>query len=217
MGTADRALSVSRVIPGAPKAVLAALGQVFTTPPRGLQLVDTVNGHPLDGGILRFRMPRFTAAYTNPFTAFSKEKALNYRLEQIELFDLNVTLQARGTAAAPACEVIITGDLRPGLLRNLTVDYAMMGSAGLFALVGAVAATAKAMGALTPLAFAMGATAMGAATFSCFVWYRWLFRQALEKAGEELGVLLQGVEQHVNTQRLFSGEPDGRLTSGQTF
>jgi predicted Ser/Thr protein kinase len=207
MGTADRALSVSRVIPGAPKSVLAALGQVFTTPPRGLQLVDTVNGHPLDGGILRFRMPRFTAAYTNPFTALSKDKALNYRLEQIELFDLNVTLQVRGSAAAPACEVIITGDLRPGLLRNLTVDYAMMGGAGLLALVGAVAGTAKSMGALTPWAFAMGAMAMGAATFSCFVWYRWLFRQALEKAGEELGVLLQSVEQQVNTQRLFSGEP----------
>ncbi len=208
MGTPDRALSVSRVIPGAPKAVLAALGQVFTNPPRGLALQDTVNGHPLDGGILRFRMPRFKEAYTNPFAALSKDKALNYRLEQIELFDLNVTLQPRGNAAAPACEVIITGDLRPGLRANLRVDYIMMAAAGLFGAIGAASVTAKATGGLSAMALAIGAVSAGLATFGCFVWYRWLFRQALEGAVAELGELLQGVEQQLNTQRLFSGEPE---------
>ena len=206
MGTADRAMSVSRVIPGTPRAVLAAIGQVFTTPPRGLELVDTVNGHPLDGGILRFRMPRFKEAYVNPFTALAKENALKYRLEQIELFDLNVTLHPRGTAAAPACEVIITGDLRSGLRANLKLDYLMMAGAGVAGLVGATTTTAKAMGALGPMAFAMGIVGMGIATVSCFVWYRWLFRDALRNAGDQLGLLLQGVEQQMATQRLFQGD-----------
>ncbi len=219
MGTSDRALSVSHVIPGSPKEVLAALGHVFTTPPRGLELVDTVNGHPLDGGILRFRMPRFMAAYTNPFSALSKEKALNYRLEQIELFDLNITLQPRGTAAAPACEVIVTGDLRPGLRANLRMDYMMMATAGALGLAGATTATAKATGGMTAMAMAMGVVGMGLATFSCFVWYRWLFRKALEAATTELGGLLQGVEQHMNTQRLFSGAmaPFSRETNAQAL
>ncbi|MFN0098532.1 MAG: serine/threonine-protein kinase [Gemmatimonadaceae bacterium] len=206
MGTPDRAMSVSRVIPGAPRAVLAALGQVFTSPQRGLELVDTVNGHPLDGGILRFRMPRFVQAYMNPFSALSKDNALKLRLEQIELFELNVTLQPRGTAAAPACEVIITGDLRPGLHANLRLDYWMMAMAGAAGLVGATTATAGAVGGTGLLAYAMGAVGMGVAALSCFGWYRWLFRDALVKATEQLGALLQGVEQQLATQRLFQGE-----------
>jgi hypothetical protein len=214
MGTADRAMSVSRVIPGTPRAVLAAIGQVFTTPPRGLELLDTVNGHPLDGGILRFRMPRFKEAYVNPFTALAKENALKYRLEQIELFDLNVTLQPRGTAAAPACEVIITGDLRSGLRANLKLDYWMMAGAGVAGLIGATSTTAKAVGALGPMAFAMGVVGMGIATVSCFVWYRWLFRDALRHANDQLLLLLQGVEQQMATQRLFQGDGDARLGDG---
>jgi hypothetical protein len=214
MGTADRAMSVSRVIPGTPRAVLASLGQVFTNPPRGLELVDTVNGHPLDGGILRFRMPRFTEAYVNPVKALAKENALKYRLEQIELFDLNVTLQPRGTAAAPACEVIITGDLRPGLRANLRLDYIMMASAGVLGLGAATVLTGEVLGGLGPIAFAMGAVGMGIAMVSCFVWYRGIFREALEKATEQLSLLLQGVEQQMATQRLFQGESDPTLGDG---
>jgi hypothetical protein len=208
MGTPDRALSVSRVIPGTPRAVLAAIGQVFTTPPHGLELIDTVNGHPLDGGILRFRMPRFKEAYVNPFTALSKENALKYRLEQIELFDLNVTLQPRGTAAEPACEVIITGDLRPGLRANLKLDYLMMAGAGVTGFAGAWSATSKAIGAMGPMTAAMGVLGACIATISCFVWYRRLFQGALHHGVNQLGQLLQTVEQTMNKQRLFSGEGD---------
>ncbi|MCC7002934.1 MAG: serine/threonine protein kinase [Gemmatimonadaceae bacterium] len=210
MGTADRAMSVSRVIPGAPRAVLAALGQVFTSPPRGLELMDTVNGHPLDGGIMRFKMPRFAEAYVNPFAAMSKDNALKYRLEQIELFELNVTLQPRGTAAAPACEVIITGDLRPGLRANLRLDRWLIALAGLTGGIGATVATAGATGGAGLVAYAMGAVGACIATVSCFAWYRWLFREALAKATEQLGLMLQGVEQQLATQRLFQGETEGR-------
>jgi aminoglycoside phosphotransferase (APT) family kinase protein len=212
LGTPDRALSVSRVIPAPPKDVLAALGHLFTTNASRLELTDTLNGHPLEGGIMRFRMPRFTAGYLNPMAANSKDQALAYRLEQIELFDLNVTLHPRGTALAPACEVVITGDLQPGLRRNLVVDYVFLAA---FAAAGALmtgGATLKAAGAAgTLLAGATGAVGALLGAGAGFVWYRWLFRRALAKAHTELGALLRSIEQHLVAQRLFQGEPPPRL------
>jgi hypothetical protein len=214
LGTADRALSVSRVIPGTPKAVLAALGQVFTQHASRMELVDTVNGHPLDGGILRFRMPRYTEAYVNPMAASTPGKALAYRLEQIELFDLNVTLQPRGTALAPACEVVVTGDLRSGLRRNLALDFAMMAgfaiAGGALGGVPTLAATAGGAVLLAGATAGVGAL-LGAA--GGFVWYRWLFRRALAGAHAELGALLRSIEQYLTTQQLFSGEAPSRLPS----
>jgi tRNA A-37 threonylcarbamoyl transferase component Bud32 len=213
MGTADRALSVSRVIPGTPKDVLVALGHVFTNHAAKLQLIDTVNGHPLDGGIMRFRMPRFTEAYVNPFVGASKEKALAMRLEQIELHDLNVTLQPRGSAAAPACEVVITGDLRSGLRRNYQLDVIIMGvmaGAGLF--LGFLAGI-KYLGAGPLASAAVGALSAVVGATASFAWYRGLFRDALAKANTEMSALLQGVEQQLATQRLFRGEPSALTTA----
>jgi len=206
MGTADRAVSVSRLIPGTPKDVLAALGQVFTTHPSKLELVDTVNGHPLDGGIMRFRMPRFKEAYLNPFVMTDKSKQLAYRLEQIELFDLNVTLQPRGTAASPACEVIITGDLRPGLRRNLKIDYALMAGFGAITAISTGLGTVSGGAGFRPITLIAGAGAFLFGVVAVFAWYRALFRGALRHAMNELGALLQGVEQQLQTQRLFRGE-----------
>ncbi|WP_396221453.1 serine/threonine-protein kinase [Gemmatimonas sp.] len=208
MGTADRALSVSRVIQASPKDTLQALGAVFTAAPHEFTLQDTVNGHPLDGGIMRFKVPRFMGAYSNPFAAMSKAKAVRYRLEQIELFDLNVTLQARGTAAAPACEIVVTGDLRAGLRRNVMFDLGIMAAVSFFASVS----TAVKLGSMlkvpvlsaAPLIAAAGAAVLGSA--AVIIWYRWLFRGALRETYEELGGLLQLVEQQLKTQRLFDGE-----------
>ena len=208
MGTADRALSVSRVIPASPKDTLQALGAVFTAAPHEFTLQDTVNGHPLDGGIMRFKVPRFMEAYANPFAAMSKEKAVRYRLEQIELFDLNVTLQARGTAAAPACEIVVTGDLRAGLRRNVMLDLGIMAAVSFIAGVS----TAVKLGSMlkvpvlsaAPLIAAAGAAVLGSA--AVIIWYRWLFRGALRETYEELGGLLKSVEQQLTQQRLFSGD-----------
>ena len=209
MGTADRAISVSRIIPASPKATLQALGAVFTSAPRNFTVEDTVNGHPLDGGILRFKVPRLVQAYSNPMVAFDKQQALRYRLEQIELFDLNVTLAARGTAAQPACEVVITGDLRAGLRQNVKLDLWMTGGAGALAFGGAAKGLAAAIG----LAMFLPAVLIGAAGASIMAsaatafWYRWLFRGALGGAVEELQWLLHEVERHLVQKQLFMGEP----------
>lgn len=216
MGTADRAISVSRVIPATPKATLQALGAVFTSPPRSFTVQDTVNGHPLDGGILRFKVPRLLEAYTNPFAAYSKERSLRLRLEQIELFDLNVTLAPRGTAAEPACEVVITGDLRAGLRQNVKWDLWMTAGAGSLAFGSA----AKGLGAFLGLGLLSAPALLGAAgaavtaAAAVAVWYRWLFRGALAHAVDELQQLLLEVERHLTRQQLFMGEP-ARLPSSE--
>lgn len=210
LGTTDRAISVSRVIPAAPKATLAAIGEVFTREPYVLSVRDTVNGHPLDGGVLRFTAPRFTSrSWANSLGFAAPRSLLLYRLEQIELFDLNITLNARGTGTRPACEVIITGDLRPGLARNLRVDKALIASGAAFTGIGGGAmltlATGSALLAAVP-AVGLGALAAGAT----MVWYRWLFRQALANAVVELEALLGAVERHLSQQELF-GTDEPRL------
>lgn len=213
LGTTDRAISVSRVIPATPKATLSAIGEVFTRDPNALSVRDTVNGHPLDGGILRFTAPRFTSrSWTSAFGISTPRSSLLYRLEQIELFDLNVTLQPRGTGQRPACEVIITGDLRSGLARNLLVDKAMIAGSAALAGVGGTAALTGVIGSLGLAALpgvGLGALAAGAT----LVWYRWLFRQALAKAVAELEALLASVERHLSQQELF-GSDERRVARG---
>ncbi len=214
LGTTDRAISVSRVIPAAPKATLAAIGEVFTREPHSLSVRDTVNGHPLDGGILRFTAPRFTSrSWSGAFGAGAPRSPLLYRLEQIELFDLNVTLHPRGTGQRPSCEVIITGDLRSGLARNLTVDKAMIAGSAAFAGIGGTAALTGVVGSVALAALpgvGLGALAAGAT----LVWYRWLFRQALANAVTELEGLLASVERHLSQQELF-GSDERRLVAAR--
>lgn len=209
LGTTDRAISVSRVIPGSPKATLSAIGAVFTTDPYRLKVVDTVNGHPLDGGILRFKAPRLWN-----LRGFTGPRKLVYRLEQIELFDLNVTLHARGTAQHPSCEVVITGDLRKGLRANLLADWGFMAAGGTIAGVSGAAALSSMLGSVA-MATIPGAGLAALAAGSSMLWYRWLFRQALRKANEELSELLVSVERHLTQKDLFSFDEPPRVGAGQ--
>ena len=62
LGVTDRSISVSRVIKASPKATLQLIGRVFTAGPYHLKVRETVNGHPLDGGILRFDIPNLYKA-----------------------------------------------------------------------------------------------------------------------------------------------------------
>jgi len=207
LGTADRAISVSRVINASPKATLAALDTVFTAAPYKLKFNDAVNGHPLDGGILRFTMPRLTTSgLANFFSMFSKTNRFAYRLEQLELFDLHVTLSARGTAERPTCEMVITGDLRTGLRRNLYTDWGMMafhatiaGTIGTAALAGVVGSAA--------LAAIPGVALGGLAAVASIIWYKWLYRQVLEKSVVELQDLMAAIERHLAREQLFRSEP----------
>lgn len=204
LGTSERAISVSRLIPASPKETLAAIGVIFTGDLYRLRVNDTVNGHPLDGGILRFTVPRLTEV-----SATRRSSKLTLRLEQLEVFSLNVTLQARGTPQQPACEVVVSGDLREGMRRNLRADFAMTTGGGVLAGVG-TGAVAVAMGAAT-LAALPGVVGGVVAAGSVMAWYRWLYRSALRHATTELSELLAALDGHFRQQQVFGFDAPGRL------
>jgi hypothetical protein len=109
LGTSERSISVSRVIRGSPRTVLEAIGRVCPARPYLMSLRDTVGGHPLDGGVMVFTIPNMMK---NMMTGSAElYTSFTYRMYQLELFQLNVTL--RPLAAGGGCEVTVYGDLRP--------------------------------------------------------------------------------------------------------
>jgi hypothetical protein len=106
--------------------LLEAMGRVFTAPPYGLKLRDTVGGHPLDGGILVFNVQLLRSV----IVAFDDARSMfNYRLTQLELDQLHVALNPLGSPVA-GCEVTVSGELRRGLRKAWTVDKGISSFAG---------------------------------------------------------------------------------------
>lgn len=203
LGTSDRSLSVTRVIRGAPKSVLEALGRVLPARPYLLKLRDSVGGHPLDGGVLVFEVPNMMA--TMGLGTMEHYTTFTYRMYQLELFQLNVTLRPVQSGGS-ACEVTVFGDLRPGLRKNLNADQVIAGSAA--AVGGFVGTAAGATGlALGALAFLPGVAAAGVLGGVALGWYRWLYRYALRKSQEELARMLESVEADLRSQVLFGAPP----------
>jgi len=208
LGTTDRSISASRVIKASPKATLQLIGRVFTARPYSLTVRETVNGHPLDGGILRFEVPNLYAAMSNGTipSVTGAVPALIYQCNTLDLYLLNVTLKARGTAAQPECEVVVTGDLRDGQRKNLKASYWSI--AGVTTVIGGLSIPIgiKVMGALalaSPLV--VGVTALTA--FGTMVGYRATFRRALRKSREALDAMLLALQQNLDSQALFGELP----------
>jgi eukaryotic-like serine/threonine-protein kinase len=209
LGTTERGISVSRIIRASPKETLALIGRVFTAHPYFLRVRETVNGHPLDGGILRFEIPDLYKAMTDGTFGsggMGVSGTLIYRASQIDITLLNVTLKSRGTAARPECEVIISGDLRPGERKNVKWSiWSIIGTAA-----GATGA-ALPIGAhvLGSIAIAAGpaALAAGLCGYGAMVGYRAMFRSALRKMHVELDKLLLALQQQLDSQVLFGEIP----------
>ena len=203
LGTTDRSISVSRVIRASPKVTLQVIGRVFTAHPFLLQVVETVNGHPLDGGILRFKVPNLVEQMTTSGVSYGG-RSLTYQCYVLDLFLLNVTLKSRGSAANPECEVIVSGDLRDGQRKNLRASYLSIGGVSGVSTALAVPIALKALGALAlagPIGLGVGAVTAAAT----MVGYRASFRKALRKAREELDNMLLALQQHLDSENLFGG------------
>ncbi len=207
LGTTDRSISVSRVIRASPKATLQLIGRVFTSRPYLLKVRETVNGHPLDGGILRFDVPNLYRAMSSGEIAGSVAtvNGLIYQCKVVDLTQLNVTLKARGTAASPECEVVVSGDLRDGQRTNLKAAYwTIAGVTG--GVIGAVAPIgAKILGGLALASPLVGGTAVLTA-FGVAALYRVAFRRGLRKTREELDKLLLALQQQLDNQALFGDD-----------
>jgi len=200
LGTGARSLSVARTIPATAREVLETIGRVFPEAPFFLSFRETVGGHPVDGGVMIFNVKLVRAADGLNFSAFM------YRMTQIDLTQISVTIRALGGPTA-ATEVSVHGDLRPGLRKNLTWDswFAGTAAAGGAAAGGAVGAVGLGLGAVLAAVPAIGMGALfGAGTLG---WYRWGYRRALAKATEELESLLLAVESSITAQSVFGGAP----------
>ncbi|MHB1327550.1 MAG: serine/threonine-protein kinase [Gemmatimonadales bacterium] len=206
LGTRARSVSVARTIPATARNVLETIGRVFPVAPFFLSFRETVGGHPVDGGVVIFKVKRMQAAEysTANYSSFL------YRMTQIDLPQLSVTMRQLG-GPTPATEVSVYGDLRPGLRRNLKWDFGFAGTAA----AGGVAAGSVIGGAALGLGVLTALPAVGAGALfgtGMLAWYRWYYRRGLAKATEELESLLLAVESSITAQSVFGGTPmSGRI------
>ena len=208
LGVTDRSISVSRVIKAPPKATLQLIGRVFTAAPYSLKVRETINGHPLDGGILRFDIANVYNAMTEGTIpgGVSSANTLIYRAGQLKLDVLNVTLKARGNATSPECEVVVSGDLRDGQRKNLQWSYWSIAGTSTGFGGAALGVGIKVMGGLLAAApLVAGVAGLGA--FAAMIGYRAAFRHALKKAHGEIDKMLLALQQQLDSQALFGELP----------
>jgi predicted Ser/Thr protein kinase len=199
LGTRDRSLRVAQVIGSPPAKVLEALGRVVTQSPYGLRLVDTVGGHPLDGGVMQFHR-------SLSLTEVATEGLVNmflYRLAQIDLDDLRITLRPVGQQRTET-EVVVYGDLRPGMRKNVRVSHwtAVSTGTGFGGAAWGLAATkwlglGAAAGVLPALPIAAVA-ALGA-----YGLFRLSYRGALKGTEEEIRKMLLAVASATRAAQVF--------------
>jgi hypothetical protein len=201
LGTTDRSLRVTHVVEAPPARVLEALGRIVTMPPYGLQLVGTTGGHPLDGGVLNFHR---TASMTDLATAGGSVNMFLYRLYQLELEDLNMTLRPVG--GDRATEVAVYGDLRPGMRKNVVASHWVAGVSGL-SLGGLGTAVGVAKLALGGLAVAAGLPVAAAAAAASYGLYRLSYRGALRGMEKEIRLMLQAVGGNARAAQVFGAPP----------
>jgi len=208
LGTTDRSLSVARVIGASPKETLALIGRVFTGQPYLLTVRESVNGHPLDGGILRFDIPNLYKSISKgqiQASKFDTSHELIYQCLVLNLSILNVTLKARGTPSHPECEVIVSGDLRDGQRKKLREAY---WSIGVLTTVGGGAVLAigtKLLGGVL-LATPLGAGVAVVTAAATMIGNRALARRALRLAREEIDKMLLTLQQQLDRQALFGDQ-----------
>lgn len=199
LGVADRSVSVSRIIKANPRVVLETIGRLFPKNPYNMTFKDTVGGHPLDGGVLVFSVPNMMSSIMVGATT----SGFAYRMYQIELFQLNVTIHpVQGSTLAT--EVTVYGDLRSGMRKNLQADGVIAGAlGGVGGFMGAgIGVKLLGLGLLSAAPAVAGVGLLGGAGL---VWYRWLYRHALRKAITELEELLRAIESQLKTLDIFGG------------
>jgi eukaryotic-like serine/threonine-protein kinase len=207
LGTTQRSISVSRVIRASPKETLRLIGSVFPATPYSLRLRETVNGHPLDGGILRFDVPSLYKAMgdgTVP-TGGGMTHTLIYLCALIDLEVLNVSLRQRGTAARPECEIIISGDLRDGERKNVKASIATMIGVGLGTGGGGLA-LGTALASSVAVAAAPALVVAGVTTWGTMVGMRAYFRRSLRRTEEGLSEMLATIQRLIDEAALFSSD-----------
>lgn len=199
LGRVQRSLSVSRVIRAPARDVLKSIGRTFQGPLFRLGLKDQIGPHPLDGGILVFKLPDMDASGSAGFSF----TWLRYGLYATEI---RVTLRALDQDRG-GTEVTAIADLRPGVGYNVW-GYGFI-AGGMTAVSGVIggAVGAKAM-ALAGLAIGAPAaiTALAAGAL-CVAGSRAMYRWELKSATQELEELLASLDGSLRTRNVFEEDP----------
>jgi hypothetical protein len=201
LGTVEKSVSLQRVLRASPRRVLQALGAALPRHPFALQLLRTVGGHPLDGGVLVFRVPKGAGVmHGTPDSIASQWMGIRH---QLEAEDLQVML--RPIPGEPeACQVTLFVDLRPGVRRNVNASTLIGAGAGMFTGAAGAALGATKLLALTVVGslgfgLAIGATVVA----SVMLGYRPLYRYVVRKALKELTNVMDAVESELQAALVF--------------
>ena len=200
LGSTQRTLSVSRVYRKPPATILAALGRTLQARPYGLSLRETLGGHPLDGGVLVFEIPKAGFGDTNYKWTWSRQGAFSA--------EARVTLAAM-PGDPQSTEVTMQVDLRRGLGLNLA---GYLAGAGMCAFMGGIFGLILGKGGFGLAGAALfGSWATGAALagLSAMTMLRRVYRWGLRKGSGELNAALTSVDASMQAVNIF-----GELTSG---
>ena len=214
LGEVHRSLSVSRVIHAPAREVLQGIGRAFQGPLYNLMLREQIGPHPLDGGIMVFKLPEPSQMGATSAPTFWLRGGLGAR-------ELRVTLRVLDHERG-AVEVTVVADLRPGLNANIWGYAGMSFGASAFATsIGTLIAVKQLALAGAMLAGPMAVTALaaGAVALACA---RGLYRWEHRRAAHELEELLRAIDGTLRSRSIFDEDPPallpplrpGRDTSG---
>ncbi|MCY1058986.1 serine/threonine-protein kinase [Nannocystis sp. SCPEA4] len=195
-----RQLVASRVFRAPAKAVLDALAHVWQASPYNLRLQDTVGPHPLDGGAVTFRVPKFT------FNADgSAIGGFPYYMYVLGIRQVRLTMQRRGR---DAIECTVTAELHEAIAFGRKLFYPWVGG---MTTVTSVAAGVAMFLTMLPILAALGTFGVAAMMYSGLyklnhVAYAYYFKQAQES----LETLLADVDANLRTQAVFGSMPAPR-------
>ncbi len=205
-GNSPQSLRVSRTVDASAAVTLEAIGQVFPAAPFALTFVDTVGGHPLDGGVLTFaaRPPSSAEWLTGNVSA-----GLRYYMSAIDSDRLRVSLHPVA-GQRNRCEVTVTVDLRGGLGKNARIGLGLgAGLGGLGSIGGGLALALGAGMGLMAIPAAAGIFLFFAGGMAGI--FRVSLKWAIGKVQQELGNLLEAVQAHTRSREVFGTGSSPRL------
>jgi eukaryotic-like serine/threonine-protein kinase len=183
LGSSRRTIEVTATVPGNLDTVSAASLQVFSGHPCLLQAGEVAEIPSSSGRVIVFNVPKFDWSVTAnpPFV----EKASMIGLRQLHVAIRPLPEDSSG------CEVVVAGDLRPGMRRRWRWSAATsVGASAAGGAAGAGLAGSVMAGALLALPALLGAAALsGAAVAAWATAYRYYRSQAEDALKQSLQIL----------------------------
>lgn len=195
-----RQLVASRVFRAPAKAVLDALAHVWQASPYNLRLLDAVGPHPLDGGAVIFRVPKFTHSADG-----SGYGGFHYYMYVLSIRQLRLTMRRHGR---DAIECTVTAELHGTIASGRRMFYPLLG--GITAVAGGAAGTAMFM-VMMPILAALATVGVVATVYGgLYKLNQVAYAYYLRTAQEQLETLLADVDANLRTQAVFGSLPAPR-------